>query len=118
MSRTVYLIMYPGCPELWCSKKHTEIDLSTTEVEYISLIQATTNVIPFMALKKEVSFILDIHPPNSEVFCKVFGDNQSCISVAESNNFRPRTKYIAIQYHHLRKFIQFFFICICYINTR
>ena len=57
-------------------------------------------VIPFMALMKEVSFIFDIHLPKSEVFCKVFEDSQSCISVVESKTFSPRTKYIAIKYHH------------------
>ena len=29
-------------------------------------------VMPFMATMKEISFILDINPPEPEVFCKVF----------------------------------------------
>ena len=37
---TGYEIMYAGCPVLWCSKLQTEIILSTTEAEYIVLIQA------------------------------------------------------------------------------
>ena len=32
------VIMYMGCPVLWCIKLNTEIALSTTEVEYIILI--------------------------------------------------------------------------------
>ena len=44
-------------------------------------------VINFMVLAKEISFIFDIHLPIKEVFCKVSEDNQSYISVAESNNF-------------------------------
>ena len=32
-------------------------------------------VIPFMGFMKEVSFIFDIHLPNTEVFCNVFEDN-------------------------------------------
>ena len=43
-----------------------------------------SGIIYFMALMKEVSFIFDIRPPNPEVFCKVFEDNQSCIDVEES----------------------------------
>ena len=40
---------------------------------------------------KEVSFILDVHLPKLEVFCKWFEDNQSFIYVVESNKFSPRT---------------------------
>ena len=73
---------------------------------------------PFMELMKEVSFIFDIHLPKLEVFCAVFEDNQGCISVAKSNKFSPRTKYIAIKYHHFRSFVQKKIIQICYIDTR
>ena len=62
-------------------------------------------VIPFMAQMKELSFIFDIHIPNPEVVCKVFIDNQSFIAVTEFNKFSPRTKHIAIKYHHFRIFV-------------
>ena len=39
MSHTIYVITYAICPVLWCSKLQTETALSTTEAEYISLIQ-------------------------------------------------------------------------------
>ena len=58
-------------------------------------------VIPFMTFMKELSFIFDIHLPNPEVFCKLFEDNQSCISMAESIFFPPVTKKIDIKYHYL-----------------
>ena len=57
-------------------------------------------VIPFMSLMKELSFIFYIHLPKSKVFCKVLEDNRSFISAAESKTFSPRTKHIAIKYHH------------------
>ena len=47
-----------------------------------------------MALMKEVSFIFNIHLTNTEAFCKVFEDDQSCIAVANSNKLLPRTIYI------------------------
>ena len=46
--------------------------LSTIEAEYIVLVQAMREVIPFVEFMKEVSFIFDIHLPNPEVFCKLF----------------------------------------------
>ena len=75
-------------------------------------------LIPFMALMKEVFFILDIHLPKSEVICELFEDNQSCIAVAESKKFPPRKKYIAIKYHNFQSFIQNNIIQICYTDTR
>ena len=47
-----YVITYAGCPVLWCSKLQTEIDLSTTETEYILLSKAMRKVIPFMGFMK------------------------------------------------------------------
>ena len=75
MLSTGFVVTYAGCPVLWCSKLQTEITLSTTESEYILLGQSIINVIPFMAMMKEVSFIFDIRIPNPEVFCKVLEDN-------------------------------------------
>ena len=77
-----------------------------------------SEVIPFMVLMKEVSFIFDIHIPKPEVFRKVSEDNQSCIYFTEFNNFFSRTKNIAIKYHHLQSFIQKNIIRIFYIDTR
>ena len=74
-------------------------------------------VINFMALMKEVSFILDIHVPKPEVFWKIFKDNQSCITVAKSKNFSPRSKHICIQYYDFQNFLQKKIVWICYIDT-
>ena len=54
MSRTVFVIMYAGCPIGWCSKLQTEIALSTDEAEYIALSQALREVIPLMTLLEEL----------------------------------------------------------------
>ena len=108
-----YVKTYMGFPVLWCSKLRAEIDLSTTEAERLALIQAMREVIPLMALMKEECLIFDVHLPNSEVFCKVFKDNQICIAVADSNKLSPRTKHIAIKYHHLRIFVLEKIIRIC-----
>ena len=80
--------------------------------------EAIREVIPFMAMIKEVSFIFNIHLPKPEVFCKVLEDNKSCIAVTESNKLSPRTKHITIKYHHLRSFLQKKIIRICYIDKR
>jgi hypothetical protein len=97
--------MYAGCPITWSSKLQTEIALSTTEAEYIALSQSMRETIPFLNLMAEIGNVLDVFSPKPKVHCKVFEDNMSCIKVAESPKFTPRTKHIAIKYHHFRKHV-------------
>ena len=53
-SQTGYALMYANCPLIWASKIQTEIALSSTKAEYIALSQALREIIPLMALMKEV----------------------------------------------------------------
>ena len=46
--RTGYIITYKNFPILGASKLQSEISLSTTEAEYISLSQAIREIIPMM----------------------------------------------------------------------
>ena len=87
-------------PIHWVSKLQTEIALSTAEAEYIALSQALREVIPMMEMMKELhrTFPLEITIPNFN--CTVHEDNQSCISMANRQKFSPRTKHIALKYHH------------------
>ena len=97
--------MYDGCPLTWCSKLKTEISLSMTEAKYIILSQATREVIPFMNFMVKVGDIFPLHNPKPKSHCKLFEDNNSCIRVAESSKFTPRSKHIAIKYNHFRKHV-------------
>ena len=117
MSRTGYAIYYAGCPVLWSSKLQTEIALSTTEAQYTALSSAMRDVILFMFLMKEISLVFLVQLPTPEVSCQVFEDNTSCIKVAKSPKFTPRTKYIAIKYHHFRRFVQNKIIKLIHIDT-
>ena len=38
-------------------------------------------------------------------YCKVWEDNQACLAMATSKKFSPRTKHIALKYHHFRSFV-------------
>ena len=98
--------MYAGCPITWQSKLQTEIALGTTKSEYIALPTAMREVIPFLNLLQEISDVFDL-PSTKPIFnCKVWEDNESCIKVATNPKFTPRTKHIAIKYHHFRSFVQ------------
>ena len=105
LSRTGFVISYAGCPIYWCSKLQTEICLSTTESENVDLSMAMREVLPFLNLMGKIKPFLPVTDKNPNLFCTVWEDNQSTIKVAESPKFTPRTKHIALKYHHFRKFV-------------
>ena len=105
-SRTGFTIRYAGCPIFWQSKLQTEIALSTAEAEYIAMSQALRETIPLMNLMKEINVIFSLHVPQPKFVIKLHEDNQSCIAMANNPRFTPRTKHIAIKYHHFRKHVR------------
>ena len=105
-SRTGYVIRYAGCPIVWGSKLQTHIALSSTEAEYIAISTAMREVIPLMALLKEMSekqFIT--HNNQADIHCQIFEDNSGAIEIAQTTKYRPRTKHINTQYHHFRYYV-------------
>jgi Reverse transcriptase (RNA-dependent DNA polymerase) len=105
-SRTGYCLTLGGCPLIWVSKLQTEIALSTTEAEYIALSQSLRDVIPMRRLLKEASEGLSLTvKPTAKMYSTVFEDNNGALSIAQSPRMSPRTKHIAIKYHHFRNSI-------------
>ena len=95
----------------------TQIALSTTEAEYIALSLAMRDVFPFLNLMSEIKAFLLVSDCDPKLFCKVWEDNQSCFKVAKSPKFTPRTRHIALKYHHFRHFVSDETIAIEYIDT-
>ena len=98
--------MYASYPVLFCSKLQTEISLSTTEVEYISLSQAIRGVLPFINLLKEINEIFPLNLKKPKFHYNIFEDNNSCISLPTAQKFSPRTKHIAINYDYFRRYVK------------
>ena len=94
-----------GCPIYWQSKLQTEIALSTAEAEYIVLSQALREALPMTSLMKEINVIFPLYLTSPRFDIKVREDNQSCIMMAQNPRFSPRTKHIAIKYHHFCKHV-------------
>ena len=106
-SRSGYAITYASCPIYWASKLQTEITLSTTEAEYVSLSQSLRDTIPLMALLNEIKSRYDeniISTPT--VRCTVFEDNSGALELSNVPKMRPRTKHINIKYHHFREHVK------------
>ena len=123
LSRTGFVICYAGCPVIWSSKLQTEIALSTAEAEYIAMSQALREAIPIQRLAKEINCIYPLYTPTTNFCLTVHEDNLSAISMSESLKFTPRTKHIAIKYHHFRSKVKTTYnpkgdIHIKYISTK
>ena len=119
LSRTGYVIMYANCPILWVSRLQTKIALSTADAEYIALSQALRDVIPLITLLKEVNTVFPVHVKTPTFVCQIHDheDNQLCITMATSQKFTPRTKHIALKYHHFHSFVKDGRIKISYCRT-
>ena len=118
MSRTGYLIKYGNCPIIWCSKLQSEIALSTTESEYIALSQSLRDAIPLMELLKELRMVIDKSDDLPEIHCSIFEDNLGCVDLVKTPRMRPRTKHIALKYHHFREHVRKKLLTIHYIETK
>jgi hypothetical protein len=104
-SRTGYVVFYTGCPIYWKSVLQTEIALSTTEAEIISLSQALKTTIPLMEITKEMKrhgfSVLSTKPT---VHCKLFEDNSGAIELATKRKVRPRTRYMNVKWFNFRHY--------------
>ena len=117
MSRTGYVTNNANCPIIWCSKLQTEISLSTTESEYIALSQSLRDVLPLMEILKEIILPIPSDDKVPVVHCTIFEDNKGCIDLVETPSMRPRTKHIALKYHHFRSSVKSGSVSIKYIET-
>ena len=107
-----------GCPVIWVSKLQTEIALSTVESEYIALSQSVRDIIPLQDLMKELNGIFGHKDIKPNINCKLFEDNNGALELAKAPRYRPRTKHIAIKYHHFREHVQNGSISIHAIDTK
>ena len=105
LSRTGFVIFYAGCPIVFISRIQTEIALSTAGSEYIACSTAMREVISLIQFMEEMNKIFKLHMPKTKIFCNVYEDNESFISMAKRRKFSPRTKHIATKYYHFRKHV-------------
>ena len=72
------------------------------EAEYIAMSQALQEAIPIQRLAKEINCIYPLYTLTANSCLTVHEDKLSAISMSESSKFTPRTKHIAIKYHHFQ----------------
>eukprot|EP00804_Cyclotella_cryptica_P011602 CCRYP_020927-RA/>CCRYP_020927-RA protein AED:0.29 eAED:0.29 QI:0/0/0/0.66/0.5/0.66/3/0/467 len=105
-SRTGYVILAFGCPVLWRSHLQTEIALSTMGAEYVALSTACKDLLPLVAIIRELSAAVGLDDSfTSNIHCKIHEDNVGALTLArlEPCCMTPRTKHYAIKYHWFRE---------------
>lgn len=85
--------------------------------------QALREAIPIQNLAREINCVFPLYMPTTDFCLTVHEDNCSAIAMAESLKFTPRTKHIAIKYHHFRSKVKTTYnprgsIKIKYIHTK
>ena len=117
-SRTGYVITLASCPVLWSSKLQSEVALSTTEAEYIALSQSTRDLLPLRSLLLELSKATKLIVGSTTAHSTIFEDNKGCVELATAPKMRPRTRHIALKYHHFRSHIDNGNLHIKWIDTK
>mmetsp|Transcript_38553 Transcript_38553/g.44928 ORF Transcript_38553/g.44928 Transcript_38553/m.44928 type:complete len:122 (-) Transcript_38553:914-1279(-) len=82
-----------------------EISLSTTEAELIALSHSLRDVLPLMDFLQELSTCFPELKKMPILHGTIFEDNQNCVDIVNCPKMRPRTKHIALKYHHFRSHV-------------
>jgi hypothetical protein len=94
-----YIFLLAGAAITWSSKKQTTVALSSTEAEYMALLQAAKEIIWIQRLLSD----LGREARDQDL---IHEDNQGAIALAHNPEYHARTKHIDIQYHFIRECIE------------
>ena len=70
-----------------------------------------------MIFMEEINEVFPLYISKPNFMCTIHEDNQSCIYMATRTGFSPRTKHVALKYHHFKSNIKKGRIKIVYIST-
>ena len=84
----------------------------------MALSQAMRELIPMHTLLTELATLTNFTFGDTITHSTVFEDNKGCVELANAPKMRPRTKHIAIKYHHFRSHVARGDIKIQWIDTK
>ena len=100
-SMMAFLIKLAGAAVSWMSKLEPTVAISSTESEYMALLQAVKESIWIQRLLKELgrySIVKNVD--------RIMEDNQGAIALAHNPEYHARTKHIDVQYHFVRECVE------------
>ena len=93
----------------WVSRKQKTIALSSTEAEYMSMSDASRQLIWVQHLYQELGYELS--------GIDLCGDNQGAIFLASNPVQEVRSKHIDIRYHYIHEQVENKRVCLFYVPT-
>ena len=116
-STSGYLFTLSGAAICWKSRKQNLIALSSTEAEYIALMEAAKEATWLRELHQEICLLLNMDNSSLQGSIPILAHNQAAIHMAKVPRFHDRTKHISIRYHYVRSAIENNLITLDYIPT-
>ena len=84
------------CLISWSSRKQSSISLSTTEAEYIAVVEYCTQILWMIQTLEDIKIECNQSIP---IYC----DNTSVINISKNPFMHAKTKHIPIKYHFLKE---------------
>lgn len=109
-STTGYVFLLNGGAISWSTKKQPTVALSTTEAEYMAIVNATQEAIWLRNLYNQFF-------PNNGKSILLHCDNQGALQLSKNGVFSPRTKHIHIKLEFIKECIENKIINLTYIST-
>jgi hypothetical protein len=76
------------------------------------------DLIPMRSLLAELTNLTCLTFDTTTAYSTIFEDNKGCVELAHAPKMRPRTKHIALKYHHFRSHVTSGDIKIKWIDTK
>lgn len=111
-STTGYIFFYYGGVISYRSKRLQVVALSSTEAEYYALGNASREA----AWLRQLFYELGVHEDDVQTV-RIYGDNQSSLSLTENPVIHQRTKHVDVQHHYIRSQVSLRKVEIYYIPT-
>ncbi|XP_019089068.1 PREDICTED: uncharacterized protein LOC109127923 [Camelina sativa] len=111
VSTNAYVVYLGHNPISWSSKKQRGVARSSTEAEYRSVANTTSELIWVCSLLQELGIRL---PQAPTVYC----DNMGATYLCANPVFHSRMKHIALDYHFIRDQVQSGVVRVVHVNTK
>jgi hypothetical protein len=109
-STTGFVFLMADGAVTWTSRMQKTVARSSTEAEYMALLEACSKIAWLMSLQKEISYLPTAPTP-------LVSDNQGGIFLAINSAHDRRLKHVDIRYHFIREYVESKCINIVYIST-
>ena len=114
-STSGYLVQIGTNTVSWSSRKQDTVALSTTEAEYVGLVNGVKEMEWVKAILGHIG--AGVGTDKVSITYQLHGDNQGALALARNAKYHPRTKHIPARYHYLRDVLSKGLLSLHYIAT-